>query len=340
MESILDNDVLTLVLHLLDDVSLGRICLVDKHFNSLCNESFWQQRTTARFAGLLSFRAVFSSWREFYSNVRDSTYAVMDVENSSLHSNIHDAYKAFLRVVDSTLSLPIERAHEIPQHINNTAEEASLYIMFPDREIKLDSEKQQVLMSLTYTLADELKFCIRDDLLGMPVLGKGTFFFHQREIELLTEFSSVTTVHYSAFIGISRLTEHAVERLRDSQGLVDNEFLMIKVDDSSVPRRFERRGETPLFGPHENPSVDYEKKLLVSHQCPPVVIDEIDGRLMTGVVPVTKLETAPARDFIYDAYTVLQEFRVKIRFRRFYSEVQWEPIGNLKDHPVVTVKGE
>ena len=183
MDTILCNDVLGLILHKLDDIDLCRLIQVSTRLNASANEYFWQQRFEDRFRGLLRFRKLFFSWREFYLNALEATYLVynLEIRTTESHScrNIRDAYTTFIRMLTygqvRVETLPLEQVHNLPQYEDKIYGGIDLYLLFPDRGIRY-GDRDHLLLSVSRTTPVE--FVISDHLTEMPILEKGIFTIH------------------------------------------------------------------------------------------------------------------------------------------------------------------
>ena len=305
MDSLLNNDTLTLILQLLDDHSLGRLLQVCRKFGRLTTELFWQQRSEVHIGLLSRYRKVFPSWRELYLGCREASYAVITKNWTSLHSNIRDAYREFIRVVSWSnsplLSLPIERANEISQYEGSICNTGHLYILFPDRQVRAD-EDIQLLMRVFRKSHGRFGFVISDRLIEMPTLRKGCFFYNEVNVKPLSLL----------FFEILRLTAASVDQLQACDKL-----MAIKVDDNSFFRCFTPRRENYFLSP----------------ESPVLVIDKIKGRFMMAIwsQPDQEFDTIENQE-TGDRWTAFDETSCPIRY---HQELEWEPIENLKNYPVL-----
>ena len=176
----LNSDVLLLILHRLDDCSLGRLFQVATQFNRTPTELFWQQKLEGQFKGLLRLRKLFSSWRDFYINAMEASYLVWS-STIRLYKDIREAYKEFIHraTFGSVKTLPIEEVQRLPEYYKRKIREPTqLYIVFPDRPIH---DSDHLLLSVKCRMdsfsrvISEPEFLIADGLAELPTLERGIF---------------------------------------------------------------------------------------------------------------------------------------------------------------------
>jgi hypothetical protein len=109
------------ILSVIADADLFRACNTNSYIANMCDdEIFWRNRTKTRYAMLIKFKSLNTTWKIFYRRLVDDAVYIVDTRNgkSFVYSNVTDAYNKLWDEISRMWGMPVEtvRTMSFPEY--------------------------------------------------------------------------------------------------------------------------------------------------------------------------------------------------------------------------------
>lgn len=162
------------ILEEIDDANLFRSCNTNSYIANICNdETFWRNRTKARYAKLIRFRPPATTWKSFYTRlINDAMYIVeISWDHVYLYSDINRAYNMLWSKVASSHQITLEEAL-ITKFERNDIDIATIKLLYKNEVIANDNK--YILYDFINREIDILQY---PNLPGLAVKNMDLFYY-------------------------------------------------------------------------------------------------------------------------------------------------------------------